>query len=335
MYRDLETVRLKDGTEVQAGVVVGPDTEWADRVEELLSHKGSTWRWGNEMAMRHDLGIDCLYYILHRDGEPFANMMNIEFRGVGLFGHVFTKPDERQNGAASALMPLLMDDFRSRGGQMLLLGTGYDSHPYHLYAKNGFVGLEPTSGYMAYYADSEDAFYRRWFTDGEAVVEQLTWRHWPGAIPLFSAPNPVTVRSMGMRATGRYSVEGPMIPMLEDEHVTRPKMGLGTRTAVLEIKETGAVAGLASYGRNPLWRGAWTVDLFCHPDHWDRGRELYEAMEIQPAERLLAYCDAGFEPKEKVLREVGFEPLVTYKDRVAVDHARTRYVDVTEWEKRG
>ena len=40
MYRELERVRLKDGDEVEAGVVVGPDLEWAARVEDLLSHKG-------------------------------------------------------------------------------------------------------------------------------------------------------------------------------------------------------------------------------------------------------------------------------------------------------
>jgi hypothetical protein len=81
------------------------------------------------MALRHDLGLDVFYYILHRDGVPFTNMMNIEYRGVGLYGHVFTKPEDRQKGAASALMPMLMDDFRARGGKALYLGTGYDSHP--------------------------------------------------------------------------------------------------------------------------------------------------------------------------------------------------------------
>ena len=332
MYRAIEEVTLKDGSKVEAGVVVGPDLDWADRVEELLGHKGEIWRWGNERVLRNDLGVDVFYYILHRDGQPFANMMNIEYRGVGLFGHVYTKPEDRQNGAASALMPLLMEDFRQRGGKALVLGTGYDSHPYHLYAKNGFVGLEPTSGTMAYYTGSEADFYDEYFK-GETQIEALAWRHWPASIPVFAGDYDVVVRAMTMRATGRYSTEGPMIPLLKDGE-RRPGMGLGTGTAVLEIPETGAVAGLATYGLNPLWRGTWTVDLYCHPDHWDRGEELLNTLEIQPAERLLAYCDAGFEPKEQILRCLGFEPLATYKDRVAADHARTRPVDVTEWEKR-
>ncbi|HAA73566.1 TPA: hypothetical protein DCE37_00380 [Candidatus Latescibacteria bacterium] len=44
---------------------------------------------------------------------------------VGLFGHVFTKPEERRKGAANALM----EDFRQRGGKALYLGTGYVRFP--------------------------------------------------------------------------------------------------------------------------------------------------------------------------------------------------------------
>jgi len=331
VFRALESVTLKTGEVVEAGVVVGPDLDWADRLADLLSHKGSTWQYGNEMALRHDIGIDALFYVLHRDGEPFVNMMNIEYRGVGLFGHVYTRPEDREQGAASGLMPQVMADFRRRDGRALYLGTGYDGHPYRMYAKNGFAGFEPRSGYMGYYTNSEEHFYKAYF-EGTAVIEKLDWPNWPASIPLFAGNFPGTVRSIVMGATGRYSTEGPMIPLQRDE-TQRPEMGLGTRTAILKIPETGAVAGLATYGANPLWRGSWTVDLYCHPNYWEQGDDLLAAVEIQPAERLLAYCDAGFEPKERILKRAGFEPVVTYRKRVAADYARTRHVDVTEWQK--
>jgi GNAT superfamily N-acetyltransferase len=283
------------------------------------------------MVLRNDLGLDVFYYVLHRDGEPFTNMMNIESRGVGLFGHVFTKPEDRQQGAAGALMPLLMEDFRSRGGQALYLGTGYDSHPFHLYAKNGFFGVEPRSGLMAYYLDSEAAFYASYF-QGEAEIETLKWTHWPAADPLFTGNFKGTVRSTVMRIMGRSSTEGPMIP-LERAEIKRQEDGEGPRSVVLPIQETGAVAGFATFGRHPLWSGTWTVDVYCHPEYWDQGTELFATMEFPPAERLLAYCDSGFDEKEKVLKEAGFEPITTFENRVAADEARTQFVTVREWEK--
>ena len=47
MYESLGSVTLKDGEQVDAGVVLGPDDLWADRVCELLKHKDEIWRWGN------------------------------------------------------------------------------------------------------------------------------------------------------------------------------------------------------------------------------------------------------------------------------------------------
>ena len=135
-----------------------------------------------------------------------------------------------------------------------------------------------------------------------------------------------------MRLTGRSSTEGPMIPLERDE-LQRQEKGEGPRSGVLSVPETGAVVGFATYGPNPLWTGTWTVDIYCHPDHWVRGFELLSIVEIPPADRLLAYCDSGFHEKEEVLSEAGFKPIATYENRVAADYARTRFVDVREWEK--
>ena len=101
-----------------------------ERIEALLGHKGEEWQWQNSRCARDDLGIDVYYYILHRDGVPFANMMTAECAGVGHFGHVWTRPEDRRKGAADQLMGLQMEDFRGRGGRALYLGTGFDSAAY-------------------------------------------------------------------------------------------------------------------------------------------------------------------------------------------------------------
>jgi len=332
VYRQITQVLLKTGEYVEAGVVTGPDLEWADKIESLLGHKGEVWRWGNEMVLRHDLGLDVLYYILHRDGIPFSNMMTIESGGVGLFGHVFTRPEERQKGAASALMSLVMDDFHIRGGQALFLGTGYDTHPYHLYAKNGFVGVEPLSGLMAHYRESEEDFYAAFFNDDDLSIETLGWQDWPLSVPLFCGDFGCAVRSHVMKRFGRSSTEGPLLSLLQDEG-ERAVSGDMPRSKTLRLG-SGGVAGFATTGRHPLWPAATLVDLYCHPNWWGHADDLLASLDLSSGNRYLAYADVDHKRKQDVLRAAGFNQVATYVDRVPLDIAQTRYAGVTEWERR-
>ena len=173
MYTALGSVHLKSGEKVEIGVVSGPDLEWAERVEKLLGHKGPVWQWQNSATVRRELGIEPCFYLLHRQGEPLANVATFTYRGVGHFGHVWTRPADRRQGAASQLMGLQMAHFGMQGGKALFLGTGYDSAPYHIYASHGFVGLEPKSGQMEYYAQSKARFEAEYFAKEAVQVEEV------------------------------------------------------------------------------------------------------------------------------------------------------------------
>lgn len=332
MYEPVDTITLKSGERVEAGVVKGPDPDWAERIEALLEHKGETWRWGNTMVLRERPDVEAYFYILHRGGIPFANMSTVETRGVGIFGHVFTKPEDRRKRAAMELMRVMMHHFRRRGGRALYLGTGYDSHPYHIYRAHGFTGLEPRSGYMDYYTSSRDAFQAGYFARGPAESAALNWRDWPASTALFTGDFPGVTRCAGMRIFGRQSTESPLLPVLRDAS-TRRAEGRIERVRVLRQRETTAVAGLAMWSFDSLWPRSCVVDVYCHPHFWDRSHDLLGALSLPEADRYLAYCDAGFEPKEAALSQAGFRPSVTYGRRVARDCARTAHVDVTVWEK--
>lgn len=332
MYEPIDTIRLTSGERVQAGVVKGPDRDWAERIEALLEHKGEMWRWGNTMVLREHLDVEAYFYILHRGGIPFANMSTVETRGVGIFGHVFTKPEDRRKRAAMELMRVMMGHFRRRGGRALYLGTGYDSHPYHIYRAHGFTGLEPRSGYMDYFTASRDAFETGYFARGPAEVAALDWRDWPASTALFTGGFPGVTRCAGMRIFGRQSTESPLLPFIRDA-CTRRADGQSARVKVLRQEETTAVTGLAMWSYDRLWPRSCVVDVYCHPHFWDRSRDLLDALALPEAERYLAYCDAGFEQKAAALSQAGFRPSVTYRRRVARDCARTAHVDVEVWEK--
>lgn len=332
MYESIDTITLKSGERVEAGVVKGPDPDWAEGIEALLEHKAEIWRWGNTMVLRGHPDVEAYFYILHRGGIPFANMSTVETRGVGIFGHVYTRPEDRRKRAAMELMRVMMDHFRRQGGQALYLGTGYDSHPYHIYRAHGFEGLEPHSGYMDYYSTSRDAFETGYFASGPAEVAALDWRDWPASTALFAGGFPGVTRCAGMRIFGRQSTEGPLLPFIRDAS-TRRTDGKSARVMVLRQRETTAVAGLTMWSFDSLWPRSCVVDVYCHPRFWDRSHDLLGLLAVPETERYLAYCDAGFEPKAAALSQAGFRPSVTYGRRVARDRARTAYVDVTVWEK--
>ena len=104
MYEGLGHVVLATGEQVEVGVVIGPDAEWTERLERLLGHKGEPWNWQNRQVLTTDVGIGSRFYVLHRGGMPFANIMIAELSGVGILAHVWTKPEDREKGACSNLM---------------------------------------------------------------------------------------------------------------------------------------------------------------------------------------------------------------------------------------
>jgi len=334
MYEKLDDVMLKNGETVELGIVKGPDLDWADWIDEdLLGHKGPTWRWGNRAVLEQDMDMDSFFYILHRNGVPFSNVMTIEYEGVGILGHVFTKPEDRRQGATSAIFTGLMAHFEARNGRAMVLSTGYDSHPYHIYKSFGFEGLEAKSGIMVFYSAGEEAFRRQYFQGNETVVERLAARHYPGMPILFSGSYEGVVRSVGaMRLFGRCSSEGPLVPLLKDELERRAK-DEPVRTAAARLTESSGVVGVASTERDPVWPGICVVDVFCHPEFWNCGEKLLNTIAWPDAHRYVAYCDVGWQAKEEVLSKAGFVQEATLKQWVPVDREVNDFVDVNLWVK--
>ncbi len=333
MYEKLQDVTLKNGEKVELGMVVGPDAHWAEHIDgDLLAHKGETWRWGNRLVLKEKLDIEAYFYILHRKGVAFANVMTIEYQGVGILGHVFTRPEDRRQGAASLIFNGMMPHFRKRGGQALILGTGYDSPPYHIYRSFGFEGLEPKSGNMAYYVADEQVFRQAYFASGEPIVERLNPSHYAVAPILLSGAYPGVVRSVTMRLFGRSSTEGPLMGLLREE-LDRVKEGNGTRTAILRLKDRPTVVGLAHWGMDAFWPHTCVVDVFCHPDFWQNGATLLASLDLPGADRYVAYCDMGWAKKENALQAAGFERAARLDRWITKDRTKTGFVDVGVWVK--
>ena len=332
MYQALGHVKLKTGEKVSAGVVLGPDLEWADRLEKLLHHKGDHWNWQNSRALRSNLGIEPRFYLLHRAGTPFANILTSELAGVGILGHVWTNPQDRQKGACSSLMGLQTEDFRSRNGSALFLGTGFDSPAYHIYRRFGFRAVEPKSGFMEWYATSKEEFESAYYAPGETEIQPIGWAHWPSSSALYVGNSPCVLRCAPLRLIGRCITEGPLLPLLREEEKRR-SVRENPRAVVLCNKPAAAVVGLTVWDWHPLWQDVCLVDIFCHPNYWDEAAALFRALELPQAERYVAYSDANCQHKSQLLSDEGFEQTVTLKRRVPSDRAKSSFLDVAVYER--
>ena len=304
MYRELGTVKLKSGEMVETAVIRAPDLAWADRLEQMLLHKGDPWNWQNTELLRVETGVKASFFVMHRGGVPFSNIMLVETAGVALLGHVWTELPDRRTGANAILMDLLLEDFRQQNGRAIFLGTGYDSPPFHYYRRRGFEPVEPGSGYMGRYSQQREVFDRTWFGATEAVVEPLDWPHWPVSSPLFLGPFDGVVRIAATQLIGRIS-EGPLLPLIREARHARAA-GKSSGTCVLRDAAGPAMLGLASRQLHPLWPNTDIVDIFCHPRWWHRAPDLLQSLPASMAASSVAYCDTTHVAKREILEQAGF-----------------------------
>lgn len=327
MYRELKHATLRSGEAVTAAVIEGPDDAWADRLERLLQHKGDPWTWENCELLRKPIGVGVRFFVLHRKGVPFSNILLTETEGVALLGHVWTDPAERRAGASSILMELLLGDFRDRQGRAIFLGTDYDTPPWHFYRRRGFEPVEPFSGYMESYLQPRAEFDRAWFGATRTVIEPLDWRHWVASTPLLLGPFDGLVRLAGVQLVGRIASETPLLPLIREEN-RRRMIAESIRACVLRDAAGSAVLGVACRRPHPLWPMTDVLDVYCHPAWWHRAAEMLEMIPAPSGCRTLAYADTGHAERRAVLERAGFTPAATL-DKWAPLPAPGARLDVT------
>jgi GNAT superfamily N-acetyltransferase len=329
MLTSLGNTTLRTGEIVEATVVRAPDADWAERVERMLRHKGDPWNWQNSELLRGDTSVTARFFLLHRGGVPFANIMLVEEAGVALLGHVWTEPADRRTGASSILMECLLQDFAARGGRALFLGTDFDGAPWHYYRRRGFEAVEPGSHYMARYETSRSEFERSWFSAGPTVIEPLDWAHWPTAAPLCLGESGGTVRLLSARLLGRASSEGTLLPLIRDARARRAA-GQPGNGFVLRESVTTAVFGIACRQPHPLWPETDVLDVFCHPCAWPRAGELLAALRPDGRGRRQVACvDAADTAKQALLVAAGLRPTAALPRWAAVGPEVGERVSVT------
>ena len=318
-YSKLDTVTLSSGEQATIARITAPDQEWADRIVPFLGHKGRMGQWQIKETLAGSIDqLESHYYIAHIGIAPITNVATWEYCRAGILGHVFTNPDHRKKGAARAVMARQMADFRARGGRTLFLGTGFDTHPYHLYASFGFQSVYPESGFMQYYTDSQEEFEAAHYLPGATRVRGLGWHDWAGLTVLGGASALPTIRMYSTGLLGRRNFETPFIEFFYDlRNETR------SDARVLEQVDTKSVVGLVY--RTPDRRYNESVDLLdlmIHPNFADDAPSFAHAVSLRPGRKTQAYVGSDDPVRRASLEALGFRDEAILRHQINL-HGKT------------
>jgi GNAT superfamily N-acetyltransferase len=296
--------------------VQGPDGAWADQISPFLAHKGEPWNWQIRRTLAEDVApLHACYYLGVADGEVIGNACIFSHNGVGILGHVFTAAQHRRVGVCWAVMTALMADFRASGGLALILGTDYDSAPWHIYRRLGFEPTQPGSGQMEWYADGIDRFESDWFAEAPSRVRPVDWRDWPGLTALTTQRAGGGLRFVSLGVHGRTSMEYAFLPMYR-----RLTEGSGVSAAALESEGTGATVGAALIVPDNRFPGVSILDLFVHPRFEGKGGELLRALPMEGGGGKLQACaETGDAAKIGTLEDAGFVREAELRGQLTLD----------------
>lgn len=303
MIEDLGQHQLRNGERIRMASIQGPEGALGAEVTSLLGHKGEEWRAHIASALDGCCGeLETRFHIAYLAGQAVANVMTVETHGIGILGHVFTRPEHRQKGIAKSLFSATMGHFKRRNGQVLLLGTGFETVPYWLYHGFGFRSLR--GGFMRF--STSERPESAWFETPSTGVVPCAWRHWPQLALLASLPTGEEFRSVawGLRDIG--NLEGPYVAFMH-----RCSQDPNCQGVVLE-GDNGAALGAASvvpWSLGPdrtAWPGVWLIDLFTHPAHEDRLPDLIRGLPC-PTGKHMAIVPGTAEARIAALKGAGFE----------------------------
>jgi hypothetical protein len=304
MHTEIAAETLKSGETLHIELVMPPDAERSPQIEPFLAHKPPNYRAHTEAAFAGACdGLETRYYIGMLDGQMVGNIMTVEAGGVGIFGHVHTRSDQRLKGICRAIMNHQMHDFRKRGGHVLLLGTGYQSAAYNIYASFGFRDWEVgRPGLMRYDNPGDGEFLTHFYAPAPAAPAKADWRHWPLVALLASIPTSVTLRSLTLQVWGVNLLEGGYC-----DYLYRYGDNRNAAAAVLE-SATGAVTAFATCVPDSRWNGSvHLLDLLSHPVAAPEDLATLLRSLPLPSGKTQCYADPRDAPKIAALEAVGFE----------------------------
>jgi len=279
--------------DIEYALIDAPDPDSIALLSDILKHKGKVWIDHLNNAMIGKYGeLETRFYIAKSEGKIISTIMDTIYSGVGIVSHVYTRPEYRRRGICTKLMQYMMDDFRNRGGYMLVLDTTFEGTAFWIYIKYGFKPLHYGSEYMTYYNDIADI--ERHFSYSPVRIIRPEWKHWPLHAVLLSVQEIEDIRSI---AYDMYSVSN-----FESYLCFKPLWNDNDKQLRFLESESGAIVGCLYITQKLDYH---ILDIFVHPNFVSYYSILFESIGIP--DKTICYVDSK-SPNEKhsILMDYGF-----------------------------
>jgi GNAT superfamily N-acetyltransferase len=141
-------IRLVDNDSAWAAYSALVDRDWR---EEYLAPEGLAYD-AEEAAQlletRRLRAPPVRHWLAHMDGEPRAYLSSWEgVGGIGMVEDLYTAPEYRHRGLATALLRHCVADCRARGAGPIVIGADPEDTPKQMYAAMGFRPIASTRSY--------------------------------------------------------------------------------------------------------------------------------------------------------------------------------------------
>lgn len=312
----LGDITLRDGRTARALCIQCPAPEWRDRIAPFLKHKGEPWNWHIETHLDgHIDGMDLRFYIALVGEDIISEMMVVERLGLAVLGHVFTRPDCREQGATTGLMKLMTDDFAARDGVAMHLYTNFESQAYRIYGRFGFEPVKRGWGMMKWvrHADRYEAFFSPAAAE-KVRFERTCWTHWALIHKLMVREEGDWLRNANLGLIGPNNAEDAFVHLM-----SRLRVGAPYDSAVL-VNSVGMTVGLATlqaYQRFPS--RMLQLDVYVHPTATSHLPMLIEAIDFPDDRHVLVEIDSESVDRRRAIKDAGFDEVGRVKSALSCE----------------
>ena len=148
--KDAFDIRLVEGDSGWADYEALHDVDWHAYAEGDGSPAGK-WTADEMLRGRRSKSPPMRYWLAYVDGSPRAYASSWEgVDGVGTAEDLYTHPDARHRGLATALIHRCVDDARERGAGPIVIVAGPDDTPKNMYVALGFRPVAVTRHYWKF-----------------------------------------------------------------------------------------------------------------------------------------------------------------------------------------
>jgi predicted GNAT family acetyltransferase len=295
MWEKIGEALLKTGEAIDVRRVRTPDHYHEHEIRSLL-HYNKLWMWYLDLALGGKLDdLEARFYIGILNNNVVGNVSTWEYGPIGIVAHLYTARSYRKKGVCTALMRNMIQDFRNRGGKILIGGFRPASYP--IAQSLGFKSVTDNSEVM--HLEPNPYFVQDYFRAGKLSCRDLMWKDWPGVSLLFGVKEGWRLRSVKYKVFGPYDYEDYFLrDMWENQQESCKSKVLFT--------ERGNVVGHAVLTFKYSQKGSfWLLDFFIHPASVSNIGIVLDALTI-PAGKTRCYVGEDCREKLKALLDKGF-----------------------------